>query len=255
MAGEGEWCLYENIPDPASPFIVRSVGSHGGVGLEKIEHRGQHRGLSGPAAGSRTLFRPMWIISGEDGLFRKYRVALIGGRPFAEFIWRSRRMESLGISAPIWRSTSSTAWKRPAGCSSSTRILPRVGPALLAAFFALTELDYVVIDCAETRDGNLLIFEADNGAIVHDMDPPSIFPYKSAHMQKLFKAFLCRNALPSRHPKSTMRSLADKEAPQSSEKTFLWTRRTGCKRANMPIVMLDDILDSVQDIRQRPVWQ
>ena len=49
-------------------------------------------------------------------------------------------------------------------------------------------LDYFAIDCAETCEGTLLIFEADNTAIVHDMDPPSVYPYKSAQMQKIFRA-------------------------------------------------------------------
>ena len=49
-------------------------------------------------------------------------------------------------------------------------------------------LDYVAIDCAETRDGALLVFEADNTAIVHDMDPPSVYPYTPAQMKKIFKA-------------------------------------------------------------------
>ena len=49
-------------------------------------------------------------------------------------------------------------------------------------------LDYVAIDCAETQDGALLVFEADNTAIVHDMDPPSVYPYKSQQMQKIFRA-------------------------------------------------------------------
>ena len=50
-------------------------------------------------------------------------------------------------------------------------------------------LDYFTVDCAETEDGSLLIFEADNTAIVHDMDPPDIFPYKSPQMRKVFDAF------------------------------------------------------------------
>jgi hypothetical protein len=33
-----------------------------------------------------------------------------------------------------------------------------------------------------------LVFEADNTAIVHDMDPPNVYPYKSAQMQKIFQA-------------------------------------------------------------------
>ena len=50
-------------------------------------------------------------------------------------------------------------------------------------------LDYFQIDCAETMDGKLLVFEADNTAIVHNMDPPGVFPYKPAQMHKVFDAF------------------------------------------------------------------
>ncbi|MFZ6771505.1 hypothetical protein ACO0LB_02190 [Undibacterium sp. SXout7W] len=50
-------------------------------------------------------------------------------------------------------------------------------------------LEYLVIDCAETRDGQLLIFEVDSGAWVHATDCPVLFPYKSVVMQKAFDAF------------------------------------------------------------------
>jgi hypothetical protein len=50
-------------------------------------------------------------------------------------------------------------------------------------------LDYFTIDCAESRDGSLLIFEADNTAVVHNMDPPDIFPYKPPQMNRIFDAF------------------------------------------------------------------
>ncbi len=50
-------------------------------------------------------------------------------------------------------------------------------------------LEYVVLDCAETPDGQLLLFEADNGAVVHSMDPIDLFPYKRPAMKKIFNAF------------------------------------------------------------------
>jgi hypothetical protein len=50
-------------------------------------------------------------------------------------------------------------------------------------------LDYFTVDCAETKGGSLLIFEADNTAVVHDMDPPDVFPYKQPQMRKIFHAF------------------------------------------------------------------
>ena len=61
-----------------------------------------------------------------------------------------------------------------------------------AAFDALHErlgFDYYSIDCAETRDGRLLVFEADTAAIIHMMYPPDLFPYKQPQMRKVFAAF------------------------------------------------------------------
>jgi hypothetical protein len=61
-----------------------------------------------------------------------------------------------------------------------------------AAFQAIadrTGLEYLPIDCGETPDGKLLVFEVGTGMIVHSMDPPDLFPYKPRQMQKVFSAF------------------------------------------------------------------
>ena len=50
-------------------------------------------------------------------------------------------------------------------------------------------LDYFTIDCAENKHGELLIFEADNTAVVHNMDSPELFPYKPPQMRAIFEAF------------------------------------------------------------------
>ena len=50
-------------------------------------------------------------------------------------------------------------------------------------------LPYLGIDCAETRDGRLLIFEVDNAMVVHAMDDPGRYPYKRPVMDKVFGAF------------------------------------------------------------------
>jgi hypothetical protein len=60
--------------------------------------------------------------------------------------------------------------------------------AALGQLSARIGLDYFIIDCAEARTGELLLFEADNSAIVHDMDPPNVYPYKSGQMQIIFRA-------------------------------------------------------------------
>jgi hypothetical protein len=50
-------------------------------------------------------------------------------------------------------------------------------------------LDYFTIDCAENKLGELLVFEADNTAVVHNMDSPVVFPYKPPQMRVIFEAF------------------------------------------------------------------
>ena len=49
-------------------------------------------------------------------------------------------------------------------------------------------LDYYAIDCAETSDGKLLVFEVDTAMLVHDMDAVELYPYKRPQMRKVFAA-------------------------------------------------------------------
>ena len=58
-------------------------------------------------------------------------------------------------------------------------------------------LDYFTIDCAENKRGELLIFEADNTAVVHNMDSPEMFPYKPPQMRADFRG-VRGDAVPSR---------------------------------------------------------
>src|SRR5207248_6102145 len=50
-------------------------------------------------------------------------------------------------------------------------------------------LDYFIVDCAENQERELLVFEADNTAVVHNMDSPLVFPYKPPQMRVIFEAF------------------------------------------------------------------
>ena len=61
--------------------------------------------------------------------------------------------------------------------------------AALEAIHRRTGLDYLCIDCAESRDGQLFIFEIDHTMVVHAMDPEQLFPYKQVHMLKVKNAF------------------------------------------------------------------
>jgi len=84
-----------------------------------------------------------------------------------------------------------------------------------AAFAALHErlgFDYYSIDCAETQDGRLLLFEADTAAIIHMMDPPDLFPYKPPQMRRVFQAFGAMLARRAHGAASATRTPGDRTA-------------------------------------------
>ena len=61
--------------------------------------------------------------------------------------------------------------------------------AALSAIHERFGLDYVGFDCAETQQGELLVFELSNALVIHDADDQALFPYKSPQMRHIFAAF------------------------------------------------------------------
>lgn len=169
------------------PIIVRPVGSHAGRDLERIEH---HEALDAYLLKVKdaAFFVSRFIdYSGEDGLFRKFRVALIDGQPFACHMGISSDWMIHYVNAGMYED----AQKRSEEAAFMEHFddFVRRHRAALDAIHQRTKLDYVCIDCAETQAGQLLIFEIDHAMVVHAMDPELLFPYKKIHMQKVEAAF------------------------------------------------------------------
>jgi hypothetical protein len=174
--------------DLAFPVIVRPRGSHAGAGLAKIDN---------PAAIERYLCERQeqeFFISrfvdyaGDDGLFRKYRIVVVDGKPYACHLAIADRWDIWYLNAGMTLSASKRLEEETFMRTFDIGFARRHRTAL-AGMIDRVGLDYFTMDCAETKNGSLLIFEADNTAIVHNMDPPGIFPYKAPQMQKVFDAF------------------------------------------------------------------
>ena len=125
--------------------------------------------------------------SGKDGLFRKYRVALIDGGAFACHMGVSSHWMVHYLNAGMYED----AQKRgeEAHFMETFDDFSQRHRQALKAIYERTKLDYLCIDCAETLDGELLIFEVDHCMVVHAMDLEDLFPYKQVHMQKVKTAF------------------------------------------------------------------
>jgi len=172
------------------PVILRPIASHAGKDLQKIDDSaalGDYlRDLSDP----EFYVAPFIDYRSQDGLFRKYRIAFIDGEPFASHMaisghWMVHYLNAGMTASPEKREEEArfmADFDAEGGFVSRHR----------TAFEALVRrvgLDYFVIDCGETVDGEILVFEIDVAMIVHSIDPPELFPYKTPAMKKLFAAF------------------------------------------------------------------
>lgn len=186
--GRGEAPLWQWLPEATFPVLVRPVDSHAGHDLARLDAPDAIRAYLEPLAETRFFISPFMDYRDSDGLFRKYRIVLVDGQPYAGHMAISDHWMIHYLNAGMRDS----ATKRAEEAHFMERFEAEFAcrhAAALAAIHQRLELDYLVIDCAETGEGHLLVFEVDTGAVVHSMDPPGLFPYKPPAMRKVFEAF------------------------------------------------------------------
>jgi hypothetical protein len=174
--------------DLCFPVIVRPRGSHAGVGLAKIDD-GAAMARYLETRQEQQFFLSRFVdYSGSDGQFRKYRVVFVDGRPYACHMAIAARWDIWYLNAGMSDSAAKRLEEETFMRTFDIGFARRHATAL-AGLAERIGLDYFTIDCAETKGGSLLIFEADNTAVVHNMDSASVFPYKPPQMRKIFEAF------------------------------------------------------------------
>jgi len=182
--GEGEM----PIEDGRFPLIARPIGSHAGDGLTKLDAPSAVAAYLAAHPQQEFYVARFIDYSSADGRFRKYRIALIDGKPYACHMGVSDHWMIHYLNAGMHES----AEKRAEEARFMQEFDDDFARRHAAAFRALAErvgLDYFGIDCGETKDGALLIFETDVAMIVHAMDSAELFPYKKPQMRKVFDAF------------------------------------------------------------------
>lgn len=170
------------------PLIIRPLDSHGGKGLAKLDDVSAMNDYLQTHAGELFYLASYVDYRSPDGLFRKYRVALIDGRPYICHMALSDNWIVHYLNAGMEQSAAKRAEESQLMDSFDEDFAQR-HQAAFSTIYERLQLDYVVIDCAETQDGRLLIFEVDNTGFVHAFDAVGVFSYKLAHMNKLFAAF------------------------------------------------------------------
>lgn len=174
--------------DLAFPVIVRPHGSHAGKGLAKLDDRAALARYLDERQEQDFFISRFVDYCCDDGLFRKCRIVFVDGRPYACHMAVADRWDIWYLNAGMPHSASKRLEEETFMRTFDVGFARRHATALLG-IAERVGLDYFIVDCAETRNGSLLVFEADNTAIVHDMDPPDVFPYKPPQMRMIFGAF------------------------------------------------------------------
>jgi hypothetical protein len=181
------------------PMIARPRGTHAGVGLAKLDDAAALAAYLAERQEQDFFVARFVDYSGPDGLYRKIRLTMVDGKPYACHMAIADRWDIWYLNAYMAFSEEKRAEEAIFMQDFDHAFAARHKTAL-AEMSRRVGLDYFIVDCAENKNGELLVFEADNTAVVHNMDSPVVFPYKPPQMRKIFAAF---TAMLSRHAKGT----------------------------------------------------
>jgi len=180
------------------PVIVRPRGSHAGVGLAKVDDRAAIARYLAERPEEEFFVSRFVDYANEDGQFRKYRIVFVDGRPYACHMAIAGRWDiwylNAGMSDNAAKRLEEETFMRTFDIGFGRR-----HRTALASMADRIGLDYFTTDCAENKRGELLIFEADNTAVVHNMDSPELYPYKPPQMRAIFEAFAAMLHRRARH--------------------------------------------------------
>ena len=170
------------------PITMRPIDTQGGEGLQRINSAAALADYYAAHPAPAYYAAQYMDCQSADGLYRKLRLVLIDGEPYICHMAISSHWMVHYLSAGMAESATKRLEEQRMMEGFEQDFALRYREPLKAIARAL-QLDYVTIDCAESPDGQLLVFEADSRGIIHAADPVHIYPYKPAVMQKAFDAF------------------------------------------------------------------
>ncbi len=170
----------------ARPLLVRPAGSHGGQDLTRVEHPEALVAYLASMPHRDYYLTDYHDYRGADGRYRKYRFIFVDRAVFPYHLAIAKDW-----LVHYWRADMA----RPEHREEEARFLADYedgfggGPAeAMREIARRLDLDYGGIDCAITRDGALLLFEANASMLVHLDDAAEDLPDKHAQVPKIAQA-------------------------------------------------------------------
>lgn len=140
----------------ARPFLVREAGTHGGHQLTLVADGEDLGALERFAFDGRSLYVTEFVdFRSPDGIYRKHRALVIGGRAFAKHLIASDHWNVHAASRPFMAA-------RPELVAEEEAFVAGLSEPVQETFERIHErlqLDYFGADFALTDDGRVVVFE------------------------------------------------------------------------------------------------
>ncbi len=172
---------------PAPPMLIRPCGAHGGSDLKRLDRPAALAAYLDRVPLDEFYLTEYCDYRSEDGYYRKYRLIFVDREVFPYHLAVAKDW-----MVHYWRAgPAQTPWmkREEAAFLAHYRSVfdGRRGEAVREAARRL-DLDYGGMDCAITRDGSVLLFEANAGMLVHLDESREDFAYKHAFVPRIFDA-------------------------------------------------------------------
>ncbi|MBO1324479.1 hypothetical protein K2X14_04835 [Acetobacter sp. TBRC 12305] len=184
----GNIALEHVLADLRFPVIVRPQGAHAGIHLARIDTAADIAPYLQQVEGGQFFIANFMDYASPDGVFRKFRVVMIEGKPFLAHMGISQHW-MVHYPYPEMKADPARRTEEAAAMAGFDSDFARRHAATLNGIAQHIGLDYFGFDCAEMPNGDLLVFELSNALIIHAMDDTTLFPYKIPQMRKIFGAF------------------------------------------------------------------
>lgn len=178
------------------PLIVRLAGDHNGISTILVDKPGQWDAIHALPWQGRAVYLTEFVDYRDvDGLYRKHRIMMVGGKPYLSHVyisdqWMAHRRTHLADK---------NAEEQQRLAVFDEKVLPHVKPVLDAIHRRLG-LDYYGLDLHIGEDGSMILFEA-NAAMNYLNTGKSAQPYRApyhARVRQAIEVRLMRYVRPAR---------------------------------------------------------
>lgn len=171
----------------AFPLLLRAPGFHTGQHFLKVDSAEELGAALQSLPGESVMAIEYRNAQGPDGLFRKYRVMIVGGTLYPLHLAVSRDWKVHYFSADMAESPSHRA-EEEAFLTGMPAIL---GPRIMAALESIRDelcLDYGGMDFAVSPEGDMLLFEANATMVIVEPDADPRWDYRRAPYRRVRQA-------------------------------------------------------------------